>query len=134
MHRQSLVVEGYHNQVLKRMTWNWMCGLTVKTTNICQMGKLAELRKQWCTQRLPILSYFLLCWFFAEVYVFLVFVVVHIAGVWPYFHPRPLSILRTIEEQDKSVESSEQEYRFRVQQARYHKQCSILLLIVVVRD
>ena len=31
--------------------------------------------------------------FFAEFCVFVVFAVLHIAGVWPYFHPRPFSML-----------------------------------------
>ena len=67
------------------MTWNLKGGLIVKMIKICQMGKLAELERKWCAQCIP--NFFSLLHFFAEVCVILAFAVVHIAGVWAYFHP-----------------------------------------------
>ena len=54
---------------------------------IRQMGKLAESSKKWCAQHIPILCCSFIYIYIAKVCVFLVFAVLHIAGVWPYFHP-----------------------------------------------
>ena len=43
--------------------------------------------EEMSTQRIPILCCSLICWNFSEVYVFLVFTIMHITGVWAYFQP-----------------------------------------------
>ena len=73
------------SQGSQRMTWNWMAALTVKTMKIRQMGKLAESSKKWCAQHIPILCCSFI--YIAKVCVFVVFVVLHVAGVWEYFQP-----------------------------------------------
>ena len=71
-----------------------MGGSTVKTMKKCQMEKLVELVRKWCANTSHTYCLlFLYMLLFTEVCVFVVFAVVHVAGVWAYFHTRLVGIL-----------------------------------------